>query len=291
MKCKKCGAELPDNVVFCPQCGQKIEAQSGDEKPEVSEVKVDEQVAQTNAPEQDNSVNEEKTAEDVQPEQFEVESQEIDKDLYEQAPRNDVVQLRNDLTAFENTVATTDAYANEQKKRKKRIIVIASVAVVLVVAIIAAIVIINPHEHEYGLYNVKRKPTFTSSGKKVRVCEICGQEDVAKIPKLKLKSLYDEYCESPWAELGSDESYLSIDTNPYNYDSDSDYSTYYFLDAYEAVENINEALELPDSLLNEMGETTSLMGKQTETYDDIGITVSWTYHPDNGLEVTYKIAN
>lgn len=46
-------------------------------------------------------------------------------------------------------------------------------------------------------------------------------------------------------------------------------------------------LNLPDSLLNEMSNTNALMGKQSETYGNIQ--VSWSYHPDYGLDVIFKI--
>ena len=32
------------------------------------------------------------------------------------------------------------------------------------------------------------------------------------------KTIYDEYCSSIWADVGSDGSYLAIDTNPYDED-------------------------------------------------------------------------
>ena len=37
-----------------------------------------------------------------------------------------------------------------------------------------------------------------------------------------------------------------------------------------------------------MGETSSADGKQVRTYEDLGLEVSWRYHPDRGLEVTYS---
>ena len=98
-----------------------------------------------------------------------------------------------------------------------------------------------------------------------------------------LEEIYDEYCDSDWAKLGKDESFLSIDTNP------DDEEDYYNLKADEAIEEINDVLELPDSLYEDMLQTTWSMGKQKETFEKIGIEVSWTYHPDKGLEVTYKL--
>lgn len=102
--------------------------------------------------------------------------------------------------------------------------------------------------------------------------------------KINFNKLYDEYCSSTWASVGSDGSYLSIDTNPYDRDDDG----LAYPAAYTAIKNVNSALGLPDSLINEMGQTTGADGKQTETFDELGITVSWKYHPDKGLEVTYK---
>lgn len=103
--------------------------------------------------------------------------------------------------------------------------------------------------------------------------------------QINFTELYEEYCESTWAEVGDDGSYLSIDTNPFDYKGIANF------EAYTAIENVNEALDLPDSLLADMKQTTGLMGIQTEEFDDIGIVVKWNYHPDKGLEVTYKLAN
>jgi len=101
------------------------------------------------------------------------------------------------------------------------------------------------------------------------------------------KNLYNEYCSSTWADVGSDGSYLSIDTNPYDYDDDG----LAYPEAYTAITEVNKALGLPDSLISEMGRTTGADGKQSETFSEQGVSVSWKYHPDNGLEVTYKKIN
>ena len=100
-------------------------------------------------------------------------------------------------------------------------------------------------------------------------------------------SLYYQYCESTWAEYGSDGSYLNIDTNPYNRDDQG----LAYPAAYTAIKNVNKALGLPASLINDMGETTGADVRQSESFPDVGVTVSWRYHPDKGLEVTYKRMN
>ena len=94
------------------------------------------------------------------------------------------------------------------------------------------------------------------------------------------KAIYNTYCSSTYATVGSDGSYLSIDTNPYDLDD------YTVSGSLQAIIDVNSALGLPDYVLNDMGSTTALMGRQTATFDDV--TVSWSYHPDSGLEVTYK---
>ena len=96
--------------------------------------------------------------------------------------------------------------------------------------------------------------------------------------------IYDDYCNYSWAELGSDNSYLSIDTNPYDYDD----KPLYYSEAYYAIEKINSHLGLPNSLFKDMGSTSALNGKQTRTYSDKNLMVTWSYHPDQGLEVTYS---
>lgn len=100
------------------------------------------------------------------------------------------------------------------------------------------------------------------------------------------QALHDEYCSSPWAQVGDDGSYLSIDTNPYNTEN-GDYPD--ALQAFFAIEGINKALGFDESLHERMGRTNAMAGMQSETGNDVR--VSWNYHPDNGLEVTYSRDN
>lgn len=55
--------------------------------------------------------------------------------------------------------------------------------------------------------------------------------------------------------------------------------------ALEAIKYANEELGFGDSVYSDMMNTTALMGRQTEENDKYK--VSWTYHPDDGLTVTY----
>lgn len=84
-----------------------------------------------------------------------------------------------------------------------------------------------------------------------------------------------------YCELASDGSYLAIDTNPLNLDDFSASS------AWTMIQEANKELGLPDSVLTKMGQTRAMDGRQTHTTDEL--TVSWTYHPDQGLEVIYEL--
>ena len=120
-----------------------------------------------------------------------------------------------------------------------------------------------------------------SAGGKVAICVVTGKK---KAPDLK--EIYKKFCDGKnWADIATDGSYLDIDDNPYDYDD------YYISAADTAIQLINAEMGLPASLYNDMIQTTWSMGKQEEIYESVGIKVTWTYHPDKGLEVTYKLLN
>ena len=96
-----------------------------------------------------------------------------------------------------------------------------------------------------------------------------------------LRALYNEYCSSSYASVANDGSYLSIDTNP------NDKDDYFDYEAYSAIVSVNEALGLPESVLNRMNQTRSMDGIQSYSTDELEIT--WTYHPDKGMEVNYTL--
>ena len=96
-----------------------------------------------------------------------------------------------------------------------------------------------------------------------------------------LQAIYDEYCSTSFASVALDGSYLSVDTNPSDLDDHTNY------EAYNAIKKINEALGFPESVLYKMNQTRSLDGIQT--YSNSELEVSWTYHPNRGLEVNYSL--
>ncbi len=177
-----------------------------------------------------------------------------------------VVETESVETFNQNPPEKPEPKALKFFKEKKKIwvpIVCATVAVIILIVVLVTTLSPDKSRNDDGTSNSSNSSQSSS--------------------KPDFFDLYLEYCNYIWADYASDGSYLSIDTNPYDYDdSGMDY-----IDAYYAIENVNKALGLPQSVLREMEETTWSMGKQTKTYDQF--TVSWTYHPDKGLEVLYSL--
>ena len=109
--------------------------------------------------------------------------------------------------------------------------------------------------------------------------------DPVEEAKEKLEEAYDTCCEGSsyeYASLGYDNMSLTIDTNPTNKSSDDNES-----DAMAAIVAINSYLGIPSSVLDKMSSTRALDGMQTQ---DCGTyTVTWNYHPDNGMKVIYEV--
>lgn len=91
---------------------------------------------------------------------------------------------------------------------------------------------------------------------------------------------FADIADESWCDIASDGSYMTIDTNPLNIDD------YYGSDAIAAIEEINKKLGFSDSVYQKMMQTRSLDGRISEENDKFK--VSWTYHPDNGMEVMYE---
>ena len=108
--------------------------------------------------------------------------------------------------------------------------------------------------------------------------------------KKDFNDLYPDLDAERWCTIASDGSYMKIDTNPNNKDGDdftwSDYESF-VLPANEKIEQINKELGFSDALYEKMNSTTWSMGKQTDSNENY--TVTWTYHPDKGLEVMYEL--
>lgn len=144
---------------------------------------------------------------------------------------------------------------------------------------------INQFNANVNMNNQKKKnksAIYGIIGTVVVIVIIAVFVSIGSKPKITLKEVYNEIGgDNYYCKLASDGSYMRIDTNPLDLD-DSFSST-----AWKMVKAANKALEFTDSLEAKMNETRSIDGRRTES-NDIA-TVSWTYHPDKGLEVLYEL--
>lgn len=97
---------------------------------------------------------------------------------------------------------------------------------------------------------------------------------------VNFKKQFSQYSGMSYCTMGSDGSYMRIDTNPYDIEDDLDMNAWY------AIQDVNSELGFSDVINEKMGETRSVDGVQTMENDKVK--VSWTYHPDDGLEVIYE---
>ena len=116
--------------------------------------------------------------------------------------------------------------------------------------------------------------------------EDSGYSSSSSVSRNRLRTAYNtvvaQYGTSLCLSIASDGSYISVDTNPLNIDD------YYSATYTNILKAMNNALGLPAYVYQSMITTTALMGRQTATAN--GITVSWTYHPNRGLEAMYILA-
>ena len=108
------------------------------------------------------------------------------------------------------------------------------------------------------------------------------------------RAVHEMLSEYPYADnaITADNSCLMIDTNPY----DKDYNEMSFVeqqifpqkeqDSLNGIKFMNTKLGFSDAVYRKMLQTSALMGRQSE--ENSKYRVSWTYHPDSGLEVMYE---
>lgn len=108
-----------------------------------------------------------------------------------------------------------------------------------------------------------------------------GSDSSSSKPKtLNFRKEFSDISSESWCEIASDGSYMRLDTNPYDEDDHID------LEAWEAIQEVNSKLGFTDALSEKMGETRAMDGRQTD--ENSKCKVSWSYHPDSGLEVLYE---
>ena len=151
-----------------------------------------------------------------------------------------------------------------------------SIAVLLVFVIVLSIVACNGPKTETTQDSTKNSTKNVTEDTTLNPIEEA---------KNKLQEAFNTCCTGDYkwsyAKLGSDKMSLTIDTKPNN--------TYFSYedDAYSAIVSINRFLELPSSLSEKLSSTRAIDGTQSQNCGKY--TVTWNYHPDNGMKVIYEV--
>lgn len=144
--------------------------------------------------------------------------------------------------------------------------------------------------------NASATPKTKFTKKKIVICSvmlvaiIAGTVAFAFLYKSEFQRVKDE-CIQIAGTISSKDDYFTIDTYPDIYEDLDDIAKEVILPdaqegALEAIKYANEEFNFNSSLYSRMLETNALMGRQSEENDKYK--VSWSYHPDDGLEVTYE---
>lgn len=136
------------------------------------------------------------------------------------------------------------------------------------------------------------KPKF--SKKKLIIIAAAAVAVIAIVAALLIPSEFERVkneCVQIAGRVTGSGDYFEIDTYPDEYESMDSYAVALLApstqeNALEAIKYANEALGFNGSLYSQMMKTTALMGRQSAETDKYK--VSWTYHPDDGLEVIYE---
>ena len=252
--CGKCGAELQDGQKFCPECGQKVGL--------AVDVGTSSAISQFNSGVQKNK-NRKKIALPIIVGVVAIAV--IALVLLFREPSVDKITLSKSSVKLKiyNSTAVSYTIAPEKSKDAK--------------------VTWKSSNESVATVSDSGEITAKGDGSCTITVSAGGKSDSLTVivkSRPDFKSIYNACCSSTYATVGADGSYLSIDTNPYDIDD------YTVSGSIQAIVFVNTALGLPDYVLDDMSSTTALMGRQTATFDDV--TVSWSYHPDKGLEVIYK---
>jgi hypothetical protein len=142
--------------------------------------------------------------------------------------------------------------------------------------------------------NVPAASKKTLDKKQIRIIAIAAAAVVLILLVILVPSKFErvkDKCVHIAGMVSGSGDYFTIDTSPDIYNNmDSAVRAILLRDAQdkalEAIKYANDELGFNGSVYSQMMNTTALMGRQSA--DNGKYRVSWTYHPDDGLEVTYE---
>lgn len=150
---------------------------------------------------------------------------------------------------------------------------------------------------EEGCRNTTKKKKLLSKKYIILACIVLALVIVVVAVVLLYESKFDKTKEVVSNMVASEafkcgEDYFTLDTYPEDYYATMNPAFSALLSSglqdrvIEAIQFANKELGFNGSLYSRMLETTSIMGRQSEENSDYK--VSWTFHPDRGLTVTYE---
>ncbi len=327
MQCTKCNFECPENTKFCPECGEKIiDEQPVVQEIEETNEQVIENVekAESSCESSENIVEQseqsESSEQQITCEQENTPTNELicspPQEIQEIPQKSPTIldEIKNktkkgkivSLVAIVLVIAICLSLFLILKPKKVEVIKLSSNKITL------------ETDEQFALkYSIEpsdaddKTVTWSSSDSEVAVvskkgvitalkegtCTITvtsSNEDVTATCKVTVekakpnfKEIYAKYANHTYATVADDGSYLEIDTNPADWDSDYSGLFYSYSDYTNCIKSVHKALGISDALLLKMQSTSALQGRQNEDFDTF--TVSWTYHPDSGLEIIYSL--
>ncbi len=207
----------------------------------------------------------------------------------------------NPITSGE-TVTGSEVKSGKPGKAKRILLgILCGVAVISVAMYIVTMKIIIPKTHydsgislmesgEYdkAIYEFSEAGSYKDSAWKIEETKKLIEEDKKqkeeKAANDAKKARLDKF-KYAFSQCSSRRTVLSSDGKSIVVDSENGRDIAGVMDIMKII----KALELPNSLYSEMVSTNALMGRQTETFGDIQ--VSWSYHPDNGLDAIFKLVD
>lgn len=182
-----------------------------------------------------------------------------------------------------------DQQLTQRKKRHPRKVMFAAIAVAVLIIgggiyYNTKIVPANKYKEANKLYDKgeykKAKKLYKSLGdykdSKKKIDSITRQEAYDSAVAL-IKMAYED-CESSDTTLSDDGLSIMVDSR-----------SKFDRDGVKDIATIISDLGFKDSVLDKMGQTNSMMGNQTESNGIYKVT--WSYHPDNGLDAIFELDN
>ena len=276
MFCKFCGEKLEDSALFCTKCGNKVNAQDIEETVEVEE-------SSNSMGESSKKLNPiiQKIVDTVKPY--------ASKILFFGGIAGIAGVSIFLLIVLIGLIAYGDVYLFDGYAFTKVVTVISMVLMMVGLLSIVSKILLNIFFKfaELPKTLVKRVLMIALAvsclGFSLWGFVNCANEAAGGLSGSFAKVYKQCDCSLPWAVCGED--YLTIDTNPFDYNSSSSSSKTYSSVALWAIEEINSKLVIPSYVYDDMMETSSLDGRCS--YSGADVEVSWRYHPNTGLEVRY----